>query len=85
MAPPAVKFETPIYHPNIDMSGNICVDVLKERWTASYSIATLLLSIRLLLDCPNNDSPLNAQAAQLWNNKAEFQVHATKRYKMRTS
>ena len=28
---PTVKFETPCYHPNVDMHGNICLDILKVR------------------------------------------------------
>eukprot|EP00842_Homolaphlyctis_polyrhiza_P006379 jgi/Hompol1/6742/HPOL_003320-RA len=35
-APPHVKFETPCYHPNVDMSGNICLDILKaaQLWSS---------------------------------------------------
>ena len=81
---PSVRFITPIYHPNVDMSGRICLDILKEKWSATYTVATLLLSIRALLDMPNNESPLNAQAAQLWDDKAQFQQLAAKRYNSRT-
>lgn len=80
IAPPTVKFETPVYHPNIDMSGNICLDVLKDQWSAMLSIPSILLSIQQLLETPNNDSPLNGQAAQLWENKEEFMRLAKRRY-----
>lgn len=80
ISPPVVKFETPIFHPNVDMSGNICLDILKDKWSATYTVSTLLLSIQGLLDTPNNESPLNAQAATLWNNKQEYLHLVKKRY-----
>jgi len=46
---PTVKFETPCYHPNVDGSGNICLDILKEKWSALYDVRTILLSIQSLL------------------------------------
>ncbi|TPX32753.1 hypothetical protein SmJEL517_g04257 [Synchytrium microbalum] len=72
MAAPTVKFETPMYHPNVDMSGNICLDILKEHWSAIYNVQTVLISIQSLFAEPNNDSPLNSQAATLWKDQTEF-------------
>lgn len=46
---PTVKFETPCYHPNVDKSGNICLDILKEKWSALYDVRTILLSLQSLL------------------------------------
>ena len=31
MTPPKIRFLTPIYHPNIDKLGRICLDVLKSK------------------------------------------------------
>jgi ubiquitin-conjugating enzyme E2 C len=53
MAPPTVLFKTPIYHPNVDFSGRICLDILKDKWTAAYSTQTVLLSLQSLLGEPN--------------------------------
>ena len=50
-----------MYHPNIDMSGNICLDILKEEWSAVYNVQTILLSVQSMLAEPNPKSPLNAQ------------------------
>ena len=51
--PPTVLFKTPIYHPNVDFSGRICLDILKDKWTAAYNIQTVLLSLQSLLGEPN--------------------------------
>ncbi|OXB50804.1 hypothetical protein ASZ78_009150, partial [Callipepla squamata] len=46
---PTVRFLTPCYHPNVDAQGNICLDILKEKWSALYDVRTILLSIQSLL------------------------------------
>ena len=81
---PTITFSTPIFHPNVDQGGNICLDILKEKWTAAYSVQTVLLSLQTLLGDPNNASPLNGQAAQLWEKKDEYRRAVLKRYKEAT-
>eukprot|EP00606_Chrysophyceae_sp_TOSAG23-5_P001381 GSChrysophyteH2.ASY1.ANO1.1163.1 assembled CDS len=62
LEPPRLRFVTPIYHPNIDSDGRICLDTLKMQpqgsWTPSININTLLLTIRLLMAQPNADDGL---------------------------
>eukprot|EP00759_Apiculatamorpha_spiralis_P010882 PhF_6_TR1794/c0_g1_i1/m.2938/K06688/UBE2C, UBC11; ubiquitin-conjugating enzyme E2 C len=73
--PPQVVFLTPCFHPNVDTSGAICLDILKENWSAAISISELLLSILSLLDNANTASPLNHEAARLWR---EGQIYRQK-------
>ena len=71
-APPQVQFATRCFHPNVDYaSGAICLDILKEQWSSTYTVRTILLSIQSLLGEPNNDSPLNGHAASLWDADAD--------------
>lgn len=70
--PPKVRFETPCFHPNVDAHGNICLDILQDKWSSAYDVRTILLSIQSLLGEPNNESPLNTQAAALWPNQDDF-------------
>ncbi|KAJ3683803.1 hypothetical protein LUZ60_014030 [Juncus effusus] len=79
--PPKVKFESSCFHPNVDLLGNICLDILQDKWTSAYDVRTILLSIQSLLGEPNNDSPLNAQAASLWANQEEFRNKVVELYK----
>lgn len=44
-----MRFLTPCYHPNVDTQGNICLDILKDKWSALYDVRTILLSIQSLL------------------------------------
>ncbi|XP_037045262.1 ubiquitin-conjugating enzyme E2 C [Bradysia coprophila] len=72
---PVVKFLTPCFHPNVDVGGTICLDILKDKWSALYDVRTILLSIQSLLGEPNNDSPLNAQASMMWANQTEYKKY----------
>jgi len=69
---PSVVFTTPCFHPNVDAYGNICLDILKEKWSALYDVRTLLLSIQSLLSEPNTASPLNVEASNLWPNQEAY-------------
>lgn len=57
-APPTVLFKTPIFHPNVDFSGRICLDILKDKWSAVYNVQSVLLSLQSLLGEPNKYAPL---------------------------
>ncbi|XP_007451706.1 PREDICTED: ubiquitin-conjugating enzyme E2 C isoform X2 [Lipotes vexillifer] len=82
---PTVKFLTPCYHPNVDTQGNICLDILKDKWSALYDVRTILLSIQSLLGEPNIDSPLNTHAAELWKNPTAFKKYLQETYSKHVS
>ncbi|CAO2832957.1 unnamed protein product [Amaranthus hypochondriacus] len=83
--PPKVKFETGCFHPNVDVYGNICLDILQDKWSSAYDVRTILLSIQSLLGEPNTSSPLNTQAAALWSNQEEYRKMVEKLYKPSTA
>jgi ubiquitin-conjugating enzyme E2 D/E len=61
--PPQIRFKTKIYHPNIHLTGAICLNILQSQWNSTCSIEYLLSSIRSLLTDANSDDPYNARAA----------------------
>jgi ubiquitin-conjugating enzyme E2 D len=71
--PPYVTFTTKVYHPNINIDGGICLDILKDQWTPSLTIGKVLLSISSLLTDANPKDPLVPEIARLYEtNRPEF-------------
>lgn len=71
--PPAVRFTSKIYHPNVFADGNLCLDIIADAWSPIYTVSTILTSIQSLLTDPNPASPANPEAAQLYQtNKKEY-------------
>ncbi|KAJ0171273.1 hypothetical protein K1T71_012823 [Dendrolimus kikuchii] len=85
--PPLMKFNTPIYHPNIDKGGRICMDLLKMppkgAWVPTITLETLLVSLQTLLANPNPDDPLMIDIANEYKSDIQkFMENARKHTEM---
>ena len=61
---PIVKWQTPIFHPNImrpDDGGYVCTKLL-EKWDFKSNLATFIEAIEVLLANPNPESPFGSDS-----------------------
>ena len=42
-----------MFHPNVYANGELCLDILQNRWSPTYDVAAILTSIQSLLHDPN--------------------------------
>ncbi|TGZ84790.1 putative NEDD8 conjugating enzyme [Ascodesmis nigricans] len=71
--PPKVKCTQKIYHPNIDLEGNVCLNILREDWKPVLSLHSVFIGLQLLFLEPNPGDPLNKEAAEdLRNHPSAF-------------
>jgi ubiquitin-conjugating enzyme E2 M len=53
-----------VYHPNIDLEGNVCLNILREDWKPVLSVSSIIYGLQYLFLDPNPDDPLNKEAAE---------------------
>ncbi|KAJ1992423.1 NEDD8-conjugating protein ubc12 [Dimargaris cristalligena] len=61
---PKVLCTQRIYHPNIDLDGKICLNILREDWKPVLNLEAIMVGLQFLFLAPNPDDPLNKEAAQ---------------------
>jgi len=76
--PPAVKFLTRVWHPNIHLEdGKPCADALREAWKPTWSLRDVLSFMRDLLAAPNGSDCVNSEAGrELLEGVEVFDKHA---------
>ena len=60
---PVVHCDTPVYHPNIDTDGNVCLNILRADWKPVLDIGNVIMGLIFLFLEPNPNDPLNHEAA----------------------
>ncbi|GMF06405.1 unnamed protein product [Ambrosiozyma monospora] len=58
-----------IYHPNIDLQGHVCLNILRNDWKPTLTLQLVFAGILHLFLQPNPNDPLNKDAA---NDLAKF-------------
>ena len=77
--PPKVKCKNKIYHPNIDLEGNVCLNILREDWKPVLTVNAIVYGLQYLFLEPNPDDPLNKEAArELQMNRRNFEQNVYK-------
>lgn len=64
--PPKVTCDNKIYHPNIDLQGNVCLNLLKADWRPILSTQQIIHGLIFLFLEPNPADPLNLEAAEVF-------------------
>ncbi|KAF8968706.1 ubiquitin-conjugating enzyme/RWD-like protein, partial [Flammula alnicola] len=87
LSPFKMKFDPPLFHPNIYADGNVCISILhtpgddptmyeqaSERWSPVQSVEKVILSVISMLAEPNLESGANIDCCKLYrDNRPEYE------------
>jgi ubiquitin-protein ligase len=52
-----------VYHPNIDLSGNVCLNILRKDWSPVLTLYAVIHGLLYLFNEPEPNDPLNSGAS----------------------
>ncbi|CAD5211496.1 unnamed protein product [Bursaphelenchus okinawaensis] len=68
--PPRISFLTPIYHPNVNAKGDVCLTLLAiENWKPAVTLATVISSLISLINNPEPERGLSLEIVAEYVNK----------------
>lgn len=62
---PRLLCKTPVFHPNIDENGRVCLRVLREGWLPAYNVSSVVVSLFWVFSSPSGEDALNTEAGRL--------------------
>ncbi|KAL7072552.1 hypothetical protein ACQ4LE_007897 [Meloidogyne hapla] len=88
--PPSMRFDNPIFHPNVYKDGKVCISILhppghdmlsgesaSERWNPAQGVRSIMLSVISMLNEPNTSSPANVDASVSYR---KYKEHGSKEF-----
>ncbi|TDL26995.1 ubiquitin-conjugating enzyme [Rickenella mellea] len=91
LSPFKMKFEPPLFHPNVYSDGTVCISILhtpgddptqyehaSERWSPVQSVEKVILSVISMLAEPNLESGANIDCCKLYRDNREEYVRIVK-------
>ncbi len=66
--PPKVKCTQKIYHPNIDLEGNVCLNILREDWKPVLNLNAVIVGLQVRHQAQKNgyDSQVPVNFITIW-------------------
>ena len=58
-----MSFVSPIYHPNVDEKGQVCLSLTRENWKPSTKAKDMIEALLQLLKEPDLEHPLREEVA----------------------
>ncbi|KAI3870333.1 hypothetical protein MKX03_001468 [Papaver bracteatum] len=60
---PKVKCKTKVYHPKIELEGNVCLNILRKDRKPTININTVIYGLKYLFTHHNQENPSNHKVA----------------------
>ena len=69
--PPVIRFTTKIFHPNVNLDGDICVDTIDRMWNPAVVVPNLVMAVHSMLADPYRGYSTNIDVTKMYKSDRE--------------